>query len=212
MKYFDISPELSTKTAVFPGDTPFSRTVALDFKKGDHLTLSAISTTLHVGAHTDAPNHYHADGGDIASVAIEKYLGLAQVIEVPNHPGARITWKDLNVSELHAPRVLLKTLSFPNLNSWNNDFMSLSPELVHELAAREVCLIGIDTPSVDPADDQTLQSHTAIYSHEMAILEGIDLSKVAAGVYTLIALPLKIRDADASPVRAILVDKDLGLA
>ena len=64
--------------------------------------------------------------------------------------------------------------------------------------------IGIDTPSLDPQDSKTLDAHHAVRVHKMAILEGIVLDAVAEGDYELIALPLKLKDMDASPVRAIL--------
>lgn len=105
-----------------------------------------------------------------------------------------------------AHRVLFKTSSFPNPNQWNSDFISLSAELVDFLAAQGVFLVGIDTPSVDLFEDKVLESHRAIYQHNMAILEGVVLEAVPEGVYTLVALPLKIEQADASPVRAILIE------
>ena len=66
MEYIDISPLITPKIAVFPGDTEFSREILLDFKKGHNLLLSTIKSTVHLGAHTDAPNHYHSDGEDIS--------------------------------------------------------------------------------------------------------------------------------------------------
>ncbi len=203
--YFDISPEISERTAVFPGDRPFKRKVALDFSKGDHLTLSSIETTLHIGAHVDAPNHYSAQGESMGSRSLEYYLGHCQVIEVSLARGERIYSKHFSGVEIGSRRVLFKTGSFPDPNSWNGDFNSLSAELVEYLAARGVILAGIDTPSVDLAEDKILESHQAIERAGMAVLEGIILKDVAPGFYSLISLPLRIRDADASPVRAILI-------
>ena len=83
--------------------------------------------------------------------------------------------------------------------------MSLSAELINHLANQGVRLVGIDTPSIDLADDQFLESHQTIAKHNMAILEGLVLSHVTEGYYQLVALPLKIKNSDASPVRAILI-------
>ncbi len=202
-KIWDISPPISPLTAVYPGDVPYSRAVSLEFPK-DHLTLSAITTTLHIGAHTDAPIHYHAQGQSIDQRPLERYIGECQVIAVKIPKGERIRPADLRTKIL-APRVLFKTGSFPDPNRWNADFNSLSPELVDFLAAEKVVLVGIDTPSVDPADSKKLESHQAIYQKDMAILEGIVLEVVPEGLYTLVALPLPLKDADASPVRAVLL-------
>ena len=201
----DISPEISSKTAVFPGDTPFEQNFLLKIDSGHNIDLSTIKTTVHIGAHTDAPRHYHADGLSMAEQKLNYYIGSAQVIEVFLGKGQRITPKDLTHIDIQAPRVLFKTGSFPDPNSWNDDFVSLSAELVNFLAAKKVILVGIDTPSVDLANDQILESHTAIYKNNMAILEGIILSQASAGLYDLVCLPLKIANADASPVRAILL-------
>ncbi|MBC87368.1 MAG: kynurenine formamidase [Bdellovibrionaceae bacterium] len=205
-RLIDISPIVGPQTAVFPGDTPFRRTVALDMDSGDNLTLSSIQTTVHIGAHTDAPNHYSSQGPGIDCVSLEPYFGLCQVIEVSLRPSERIRPEHIVKQKIRAPRVLFKTLSFPDPNQWNNDFNSLSPELIELLAEQGVKLVGIDTPSVDPADDKILESHNCILKKDLRILEGIILTDVSEGLYELMALPLKIEGADASPVRAVLLE------
>lgn len=201
----DISPWVSAHTAVFPGDVPFSRHVTADVERGDYLTLSSITTTVHIGAHADAPNHYAKGGAGIGSRELELYYGPCQVVQVSCAPGARIEPQDLGV-EVQAPRVLFRTESFPDPNRWNHDFNSLSPRLVEMLHNRGVRLVGIDTPSIDPADDAVLESHQMVARYDLAILEGLILSHVAPGCgYTLVALPLKLEGADAAPVRAALL-------
>lgn len=202
---FDISPLISSELAVWPGDKKYERHIELDFKNGANLVLSNISTTLHLGAHTDAPNHYHPKGQGIETRPLHTYLGTCQVIDINIERGKRIQIEDLNNQRVKCSRVLFKTGSFPNPNSWNEDFNSLSSELVEYLAKQKVKLIGIDTPSIDPQNDKNLEAHSTIYKNNMSILEGIVLTKVPAGLYTLIALPLSLKDADASPVRAVLV-------
>ena len=94
--------------------------------------------------------------------------------------------------------MLFRTGSFPDPLVWRSDYNSLSPDLVHALSGQGVCLVGIDTPSVDPDDSKQLESHNAILQHDLAILEGLRLDDVPDGEYSLIALPLKIADADVS--------------
>ncbi len=203
---YDISPMLSERTAIFPQDIPFSRELTLDFESGNrNLLLSSIRTTVHLGAHTDAPNHYDPKGVSIDERPLGYYLGPCQVISVRLQRGERIRTKDLGVTRVGAPRVLFKTESYPDPDRWNNDFNSLSAELVDELASQDVVLVGIDTPSIDPADDEGLESHQAAARHDLAILEGIVLKDVPDGFYTLVALPLRLKGADASPVRAVLI-------
>jgi len=202
---YDISPEISPKLNVWKDDVSFSRTVLCDIKNGDNLTLSSINTTLHLGAHTDAPKHYHAGGNDIATQNLSYYIGECQVIHVTVNRGERIKISHLKDKRIIAKRILFKTDSFSPYN-WNNDFCAFSAELINFLSEKNVLLVGLDTPSVDLFFDKQLEAHSEIYKKNMVILEGVVLDGVAEGKYELIALPLKIKDADASPVRAILRD------
>lgn len=204
MTLIDISPEIDASLQVWPGDTPFVRNVNLDMRSGANITLSDIRTTVHVGAHTDAPNHYVASGPDMAARSLDYYAGRCVVLHVAVGRGRRIVPPDLAGRSITAPRVLFRTGTFPDPRQWNDDFASLSPELVDFLHDRGVILIGIDTPSVDPFESKALEAHQAFGRYDMAILEGIVLADVDEGEYELIALPLRLRGADASPVRAAL--------
>lgn len=203
-RILDISPPITPGIAVWPGDVGFSRTVALSIASGSNLDLSSMTTTLHVGAHTDAPSHYAGGAPGIGERDLDRYLGRCQVVRVDVGRDERVRPEHVGVP-IVAPRVLFHTGTFPDPNHWNSDFASLSPELVDFLADRGVVLVGIDTPSVDPEKDRELLSHTAIARRDLGILEGIVLDGVDPGEYTLIALPLRIPGADASPVRAVLL-------
>lgn len=203
-KIIDISPEISSHLAVWPGDTPFSQSFLMGFSKGDHLDLSTINATVHLGAHTDAPSHYHSEGETMESRALDFYFGPCQIMDVSTKKGERIHPKHLS-GDVTEERVLFRTGSYPDPNNFNEDFSSLSPELIHFLSEKGVRLVGIDTPSVDPFSSKKLESHNAIFKKNMAILEGVVLDQAEPGIYTLCAFPLKIKGSDASPVRAVLL-------
>jgi arylformamidase len=101
-------------------------------------------------------------------------------------------------------RLLFSTNTFIATLPWQCDFAHFSPEAITYLAKHDVVLIGIDTPSVDAFNSKSLSAHKLLAIYDIAMLEGIDLSAVPCGDYELIALPLKLVGADASPVRAIL--------
>lgn len=204
MRILDISPLLSPRIAVWPGDVRFSRQIACAIADGANIDLSSITTTVHVGAHTDAPSHYRAEAETIETRPLERYLGPCQVVHVQVGRGERIVPADVR-GPIEAPRVLFRTLTFPDPDVFNEDFASLSAELVAWLHERGVQLVGIDTPSIDLCHDKVLESHTAVAERDMAILEGIVLTAVSPGLYTLVALPLRLEGADASPVRAVLL-------
>ena len=200
----DISPPIHPGSAVWPGDVPFRRDITCAFAGGANLDLSSVTTTVHVGAHADAPSHYAPDGVGIDQRPLETYYGPCQVITVDVARGARVMPHHLRVA-VQAPRVLLRTSTFPDPDTFSTDFASLSPELIDHLADAGVVLVGIDTPSVDPFESKALESHNALYRRDLAVLEGVVLDSVNDGLYTLIALPLRLVGADASPVRAVLV-------
>ncbi len=203
-RILDISPLISPRLAVWPGDVPFSRSLSCAMDQGANLDLSSITATLHLGAHADAPSHYVRAGSGMASVELEAYVGPCQVLRVSLPRGERIQPHHI-AAKITAPRVLFRTDSYPDPEVFNEDFNSLSPELIEHLHALDCVLVGLDTPSVDPFDSKPLESHQALARTGMRNLEGLVLDHVEAGNYTLIALPLKLEDADASPVRAILM-------
>ncbi|HTU92210.1 MAG TPA: cyclase family protein [Gemmataceae bacterium] len=200
---FDITPAVSPRLQVWPGDTPPSRELLRDMHRGDHITLSTLHATVHVGAHADAPSHYGLDASTIDECVLDPYLGPCQVLRVNVARHALIT-PDKLPAAIQAPRLLLATDTYPDPDCFNTDFAALAPELVEHLHRQGVKLIGIDTPSVDLFDSKDLPSHRQCLKHDMAILEGLLLKDVDEGVYELIALPLKLVDFDASPVRAVL--------
>lgn len=200
---YDITPPISERLQVWPGDTPPSREVLCDLKRGDTITLSTLHATVHLGAHADAPSHYGADAPAIHERSLDYYLGPCQVIRVNAVRGERLRPEALT-SPIRAERVLIATGTFPDSDQFNEDFAALTPELIEGLHAQGVQLIGIDTPSVDLFCSKDLPAHRTFLRNNMAILEGLVLRDVPAGMYELIALPLKLVGYDASPVRAIL--------
>jgi len=200
---YDITPPISEAIKVWPGDTPLSREILGDINQGDNITLSALHATVHLGAHADAPNHYSSQGADISTRSLDYYLGRCQLIKVKAARGKRILPTQIQLP-IQEQRVLFATGSYPNPNEFNTDFAALSPELIEWLHKQGVITIGLDTPSIDLFDSEKLPSHQAVFQYDMAILEGLILADIPEGCYELIALPLKLQDFDASPVRAVL--------
>jgi arylformamidase len=199
----DISPPITARLGVWPGDTPPSREVLCDLHRGDTITLSTLHATVHLGAHADAPSHYGADAPAIDERSLDYYVGPCQVMHVPVSRRVRITPAMLP-GPVEAPRLLLATGTYPDPEDFNEDFAAPAPELVEALHRQGVKLVGIDTPSVDLFDSKDLPSHRQFLKYDMAILEGLVLKDVPAGLYELIALPLRLVGFDASPVRAVL--------
>ncbi len=200
---YDITPPITPGLAVWPGDTSASREVLMEIARGHSVTLSTLHATVHLGAHADAPSHYGEHAPSIEASNLDLYLGRCQVMHVDVQRNAEIGPEAL-CDPISAPRVLLRTASFPDPGTFSEDFAALTPRLIDWLAERRVRLVGVDTPSVDRFSSKTLEVHRRILEKDMAILEGLVLDDVPPGVYELIALPMKLVGFDASPVRAVL--------
>jgi len=202
---WDISPTISASIPVWPGDTPFASSPTWEIRDGCPVHVSRMTMSTHLGAHTDAPSHYDPGGPAIDAVGLAPYLGPCRVIHCIGAPLVRP--QDI-ASHLEGtpPRVLLRTYAAAPQGAWDPDFPAVAPDTIALLASKGVILVGTDAASLDPQDSKSLDAHHTVRHHGLAILEGIVLDAVPPGDYELIALPLKLMTADASPVRAVLRD------
>jgi len=204
---WDISPPVDAHSPVFPGDTPYRQEWAAQIAPGCPVNVSSLTLSPHVGAHADAPLHYDPEGSPVGALDLEPYLGRCRVIHaIGKHP--LVAWSDLE----HAigserdlpPRVLVRTYERAPLDRFDDRLAAFAPDTIERLADAGVKLVGIDTASIDPADSKALASHQVIRRRGLRVLENLVLDDVPEGDYELIALPLKLMTADASPVRAVL--------
>ena len=205
-RLYDISPRVGPGFPVFPGDAPFAFGWTMQLAPGCPVNVAHLTLSPHTGSHADAPLHYDAAGASIGEVDLAAYLGPCRVIDVR---GCEPLVRPDDVAGALAgapPRVLLRTAARAVVDRWDPEFAAPAPETIDLLHAHAVRLIGIDTPSIDPATSKTLASHQVVRRRRMAILEGLVLDAVDAGDYELIALPLRWVGVDASPVRAVLRD------
>ena len=200
----DISQRLGPRTPLWPGEPDLVLTRNASIGPGCPVNVGAISLPLHSGTHADAPLHYSNDGVASADSPLDAYIGPCVVVDVRG-AGARVEVSDCDWEALKgATRVLFRTYErFPH-DAWDENFKAIAPEVVARLRDAGAVLIGTDTPSLDPQTSKTMDAHHEVLRGDMRILEGLVLDDVPPGSYELIALPLAIEGADASPVRAIL--------
>jgi arylformamidase len=193
-KIWDISPPIDENAAVFPGDTAYSQRLHFSLSLDCPVNVNSITLSPHTGAHADAPLHYAAGGATSGDLDLTPYLGRCRVVHLAH------AMHDL------PERVLIRA-SRVATQDWGS-FTAIAGESIAYLAthsiANRLLLVGLDTPSVDPASSQTLPSHQMLHRLDLRVLENLVLDDVPEGDYELIALPLKLVRADASPVRAIL--------
>lgn len=203
-RIWDISPPVQAGSPVFPGDTPYAQAWAATIGPGCPVNVSSITLSPHVGAHADAPLHYDPQGGAVGALDLEPFLGPCRVIHAIGR-GPLVTWADIAHSAHRLPeRVLVRTYERAPVDRWDPQLAAFAAETIERLADAGVRLVGIDTASIDPAESKTLDSHQVIRRRGLRVLENLVLDGVPEGDYELIALPLKLMTADASPVRAVL--------
>ncbi|MFN7724272.1 MAG: arylformamidase [Rubrivivax sp.] len=203
-RLWDISPPVHAGSPVFPGDAPFQQQWAARIGPQCPVNLTTLTLSPHTGAHADAPLHYDDAGAAIGAVDLAPYLGPCRVVHAIGC-GPLIEPQHLQHALTHLPpRVLVRTYAQAPVDRWDPALPAYAPETVALLASLGVVLIGIDSASVDPADSKTLDSHQQLRQHGLRVLENLVLDDVPEGDYELIALPLKLTTACASPVRAVL--------
>ena len=203
-KLWDISPPVDAQSPVFPGDTPYTQQWAATLSDTCPVNVSAITMSPHVGAHADAPLHYDPHGAAVGALDLLPFLGRCRVIHTLNvSPLITLAHLQHALADL-PPRVLVRTYRQCPLMQFDTQLTGFDPACVQYLADLGVLLIGTDSASIDPADSKALPSHQVIRQYGLRVLENLLLDEVPEGDYELIALPLKLMTADASPVRAVL--------
>ena len=203
-RLWDISPPVAPGSPVFPGDTPYQQQWAATLGPGCPVNVSTLTLSPHVGAHADAPLHYDPDGQAIGAIDLAPYLGPCRVIHAIAK-GPLVRWEHIAHAVRDLPqRVLVRTYQRMPVDRWDAELAAYAPETIERLADAGVLLVGIDPAGIDPAASKTLDSHQVIRRRGLRVLENLVLDDVPEGDYELIALPLKLMTADASPVRAVL--------
>ena len=206
MKYstiIDISVNLNAQTVIYPGNPALEIEELKSQSSGS--TISKVSIGTHTGTHVDAQKHVFEGGKSIDTIPLETFIGECRVIDCTKDRGSVSLDTVQNAHIQDGERILLKTQnSIRGLDTFYEDFIYVSPEAAAYLSEK-VSLIAIDYFSIKQRGSTDNRPHTEFLQKNIPIIEGIDLSKVEEGSYTLIALPLKLEGLDGSPIRAILI-------
>ena len=207
MRLRDISIPLAGGTPEWPGDTAYTCGWTATISQGSSVNVSSYTTSPHVGTHADAPLHVRDGWSGSHELPLEAFFGRAFVVDVSSATGEiEIETIDSALGDSAIERLLLKTGSSIASGTFPESWPTLSEACARELLGRGLRLIGVDAPSVDERHSKSLPVHKMIFSGNACILENLDLRRTPAGVYELIAFPIKIMSLDAAPVRAILRD------
>ncbi len=209
MRTYDITLTISPDLVVWPSDPPVELYRTESIEEGADANVSRVNMSVHTGTHIDAPYHFLADGGSVEDIPIKLLTGRAYVLHIPDD--VDLITKDLVENSTIPPRtkrVLFKTRNSKIWNSnrktFDKNYVALAPDAGAYLIKRGVKLVGIDYLSIAPFGE-SVPTHEVLLKSGVIIVEGLNLSEVSQGRYTLYCLPLKLAGADGAPARAFLV-------
>jgi arylformamidase len=205
MKLYDISVDLSDTMPVWPEELAFSR-------KENHfhsVCVSEVAMSLHAGTHLDAPYHFLPNGRKISDFSLERFVGKARVCNISDEQVINV--RELEDKNLYGVEKLLfktKNSELWTQDSFVPDFIGLELDAAKYLVSLGVQLVGTDYLSIEAYGSKDNPVHKTLLENEVLILEGLNLSEVPEGDYSLVCCPLKILGAEASPARAFLMPLD----
>jgi len=206
----DISLTLTEGMVAYPKDVPYQRRLQRDKEQGDSSSVSMIETTVHVGTHVDAPNHFIPNGYGVDRIPLDHLYGPVFVADCTGTPAVTADILQ-NIVPPETQRLLLKTdnstkLHQSSLVPFDKEFVYLDGAGAQFCVDRHIKLVGIDYLSIDKFGSKEKPAHHTLLGNNITILEGIVLFKLKMGFYYLACGPLKMADSDGAPCRAVLIE------
>jgi len=211
MRVHDISLPIGPSLLIWPGNPPVDVLPTQRIADGDAANVSELRLGTHTGTHVDPPVHFLEGGDGIDAVPLDALVGPCEVVDARGMEGA-IEAEDLArlLPSGGTDRLLLRT---DNSELWGRlpvafpeTYTSLSASAAEHLVRAGVRLVGTDFLSIEARGAPGHPVHTTLLRAGVAIVEGLDLSGIDPGRYTLVVLPLRLVGGDGGPARAILTE------
>ena len=205
IKIYDISLLISEGMAVYK-DKPEKKPKIIAVRSGG-INESRLDLDSHTATHADAPYHMIEEGKKINEIGLDRFIGNCIVIDFTNINDS-IKAKDFKKYKKEIIKediVLLKTKNGVD-NKFNPNFAYLDKSGASFLASKKIKAVGIDALGIERSQPKH-DTHIILLGKNIPIIEGLDLSKIKEGRFFFIGFPLKIKDGDAAPMRAVLIDE-----
>ena len=211
MKIVDLTLTVSDEIPTFPG-SPQPSFIPWENVKEDGYNLELLFLSTHTGTHMDAPYHFLEKGAKIHEISLKKLVSEAVLIKSKKRGGESITKTDIQKFEKkHGKITSFSSVIF--YTGWQRNLQKkyyftknpgLSVSAAKYLASKKINLVGIDSPSIDLGKDSKFSVHQIFAKKGMLIVENLaNLEKIKSSKFHLVVLPLKLKNATGSPVRAI---------
>ena len=207
-KIHDISVTLGVESIDYPADTQYSRNLIMNSEES-FCNLSRLEMSCHSGTHLDVPYHFYTDGKTLDDFSVTDFIKRVHVIETMDPvqvDESEVDWSRISPGEGALFKTRNSREGLVRSGKFVADYVSLSPGAARKLVECEASLVGIDYISIEKFGVDKFHSHLEVLGKDIIVLEAIDLGNISEGAYTLMCLPLKLSGADASPVRAVLIE------
>ena len=211
MKILDLTLTISNKIPTFPG-SPHPHFIPWENIKDNGYNLELLFLSSHTGTHMDAPHHFLEKGAKIHEINLKKLVSEAVLVKSKKKSGESITKIDIQKFEKNHGKIA----SFSSVifyTGWQRNLQKkyyftknpgLSVSAAKYLASKKINLVGIDSPSIDLGKDSKFSVHQIFAKKGILIVENLaNLEKIKSSKFHLVVLPLKLKNATGSPVRAI---------
>ena len=211
MKPIDLSLTISESIPTFPG-SPKPQFISWSDIKDDGYNLELLFLSSHTGTHLDAPYHFVKNGLKINQIPLERLIGKAILIKLKKTRNSSITKSDITLFEKKNGKIPNHSSIFfytewqKNLKKDNyfTENPGLDSSSAKYLATKKINLVGIDSPSIDLGKDESFSVHHILSKNNILIVENLaNMNKIQSKEFHFTILPLKLKDATGSPVRAV---------
>jgi|TARA_Y100000590_G_scaffold438255_1_gene560851 kynurenine formamidase len=211
MKIIDLTLTVSDKIPTFPS-SPQPNFIPWENIKEDGYNLEVLFLSSHTGTHMDAPHHFLEKGAKIHEISLKKLVSEAALIQCRKNGGQSITKTDIQKFEKNHGKIEnFSSVIF--YTGWQKNLQKkyyftknpgLSVSAAKYLTSKKISLVGIDSPSIDLGKDPKFSVHKIFAKKGVLIVENLaNLDKIKSSKFHLVVLPLKLKNATGSPVRAI---------
>ncbi len=201
--FYDVTKPIHSEMLSYPGDPAFSKESICSLDQGGLCNLLHVHMSNHVGTHIDFPAHFIRGGKTSADFSLLHLMGRCLVIEIgPNTP--LIQPEHLENQSIQEGDIIFFKTSNSTLTEYSEKYTAISPAAARYLREKKVKIVGIDYLSVDAHGDLAFPVHHELLSHDILIVENLELKEVYAGLYYARIYPLNLKEVDGSPSRVSL--------
>ena len=211
MKLLDLTLTVSENIPTFPG-SPQPSFVQDKNIKNDGYNSELLFLSSHTGTHLDAPYHFQEKGEKIHEISLKRLVSSAILVKSRKKGDQLITKTDIQKFEKKHGKIpsgssvifwtgwqkMIKNTSYFVRNP------GLSTAAAKYLVSKKINLVGTDSPSIDLGKDKRFPVHHIFSKNNVLIVENLtNLEKIRSSKFHFVVLPLKLKGATGSPVRAI---------